>query len=149
MWCVRKDSKLCWSWLAVLMPLILGCVVNTDLIQTDRSQTFACCWQRKALWRNIMAHMTWAGQFTKPRCKKVKNETYGSFVFNTVQRQRLIQSANGSSKPLQNGRHQNIENGNIPVVNQEEENEQDNLSPFSLPGKLPDAYSKKTSELKC
>ncbi|OXB73189.1 UNVERIFIED_CONTAM: hypothetical protein H355_003375 [Colinus virginianus] len=52
------------------------------------------------------------------------------------ERQRLIQSANGSSKPLQNGRHQNIENGNIPVVNQEEENEQDSLSPFSLPGKL-------------
>uniref|UniRef100_A0A663DXE8 Solute carrier family 24 member 4 n=1 Tax=Aquila chrysaetos chrysaetos TaxID=223781 RepID=A0A663DXE8_AQUCH len=51
------------------------------------------------------------------------------------ERQRLIQSANGSSKPLQNGRHENIENGNIPVVNQEEENEQDNLSPFSLPGK--------------
>ncbi|KFW01074.1 Sodium/potassium/calcium exchanger 4, partial [Eurypyga helias] len=58
---------------------------------------------------------------------------YGSFVFDIVQRQRLIQSANGSSKPLQNGRHENIENGNIPVVNQEEENEQDNLSPFSLP----------------
>ncbi|NXW47251.1 NCKX4 protein, partial [Nyctiprogne leucopyga] len=56
-----------------------------------------------------------------------------SFVFDTVQRQRLIQSANGSSKPLQNGRHENIENGNIPVVNQEEESEQDNLSPFSLP----------------
>ncbi|XP_015720798.1 sodium/potassium/calcium exchanger 4 isoform X2 [Coturnix japonica] len=53
------------------------------------------------------------------------------------ERQRLIQSANGSSKPLQNGRHQNIENGNIPVVNQEEESEQDNLSPFSLPeGKM-------------
>lgn len=51
-----------------------------------------------------------------------------------MQRQRLIQSANGSNK-LQNGRHGNIENGNIPVVNQEEENEQDNLSPFSLPGK--------------
>ncbi|KFZ59112.1 Sodium/potassium/calcium exchanger 4, partial [Antrostomus carolinensis] len=59
------------------------------------------------------------------------------FVFDTVQRQRLIQSANGSSKPLQNGRHENIENGNIPVVNQEEESEQDNLSPFSLPdGKM-------------
>ncbi|XP_063189217.1 ras and Rab interactor 3-like [Chroicocephalus ridibundus] len=53
------------------------------------------------------------------------------------ERQRLIQSANGSSKPLQNGRHENIENGNIPAVNQEEENEQDNLSPFSLPdGKM-------------
>ncbi|XP_057269370.1 ras and Rab interactor 3-like [Pezoporus wallicus] len=53
------------------------------------------------------------------------------------ERQRLIQSANGSSKPLQNRRHENIENGNIPVVNQEEENEQDNLSPFSLPdGKM-------------
>ncbi|KFQ70938.1 Sodium/potassium/calcium exchanger 4, partial [Phaethon lepturus] len=51
----------------------------------------------------------------------------------TLQRQRLIQSANGSNKPLQNGRHENIENGNISVVNQEEENEQDSLSPFSLP----------------
>lgn len=37
------------------------------------------------------------------------------------------------------------------MVNQEEENEQDNLSPFSLPGKLyfPDAYGKETRELKC
>ncbi|XP_062433677.1 ras and Rab interactor 3-like [Rhea pennata] len=53
------------------------------------------------------------------------------------ERQRLIQSANGSSKQLQNGKHENIENGNIPVVNQEEENEHDNLSPFSLPdGKM-------------
>ncbi|EOA99889.1 Sodium/potassium/calcium exchanger 4, partial [Anas platyrhynchos] len=73
----------------------------------------------------------------KKRVKKVKNKTYSSFVFYTVQRQRLIQSANGSGKPLQNGRHENIENGNIPVVNQDEESEQDNLSPFSLPdGKM-------------
>ncbi|XP_073923391.1 sodium/potassium/calcium exchanger 4 isoform X2 [Castor canadensis] len=34
------------------------------------------------------------------------------------ERQRLINSANGvSSKPLQNGRHENIENGNVPVEN--------------------------------
>ncbi|KAM4777732.1 sodium/potassium/calcium exchanger 4 isoform 2-T2 [Cyanocitta cristata] len=53
------------------------------------------------------------------------------------ERQRLIQSANGSSKALQNRRQENIENGNIPVGNQEEENEQDNLTPFSLPdGKM-------------
>ncbi|XP_055669936.1 ras and Rab interactor 3 [Falco peregrinus] len=53
------------------------------------------------------------------------------------ERQRLIQSANGSSKPLQNRRHENMENGNIPAVNQEEENEQDSLTPFSLPdGKM-------------
>ncbi|KYO45494.1 hypothetical protein Y1Q_0015153 [Alligator mississippiensis] len=48
------------------------------------------------------------------------------------ERQRLIQSANGTSKPLQNGKHENIENGNIHVENQEE-NEHDNLSPFSIP----------------
>lgn len=53
----------------------------------------------------------------------------------TLQRQRLIQSANGSSKALQNRRQENIENGNIPVGNQEEENEQDSLTPFSVPGK--------------
>lgn len=52
----------------------------------------------------------------------------------SVQRQRLIQSANGTSKPLQNGKHENIENGNIHVENQEE-NEHDNLSPFSIPGR--------------
>ncbi|NXO37696.1 NCKX4 protein, partial [Locustella ochotensis] len=53
------------------------------------------------------------------------------------ERQRLIQSANGSSKALQNRRQENIENGNIPVGNQEEENEQDNLTPFSVPdGKM-------------
>ncbi|XP_064515083.1 sodium/potassium/calcium exchanger 4 [Pseudopipra pipra] len=50
------------------------------------------------------------------------------------ERQRLIQSANGSSKALQNRRQENIENGNIPVGNQEEENEQDTLTPFSVPG---------------
>ncbi|XP_027529491.1 sodium/potassium/calcium exchanger 4 [Neopelma chrysocephalum] len=50
------------------------------------------------------------------------------------ERQRLIQSANGSSKALQNRRQENIENGNIPVGNQEDENEQDTLTPFSVPG---------------
>uniref|UniRef100_A0A8C3XN76 Solute carrier family 24 member 4 n=1 Tax=Chelydra serpentina TaxID=8475 RepID=A0A8C3XN76_CHESE len=43
------------------------------------------------------------------------------------ERQRLIHSANGMSKTLQNGKHENIENGNIIVENQEEENEHDNL----------------------
>ncbi|XP_006133722.2 sodium/potassium/calcium exchanger 4 isoform X1 [Pelodiscus sinensis] len=53
------------------------------------------------------------------------------------ERQRLIHSANGMSKPLQNGKHENIENGNIIVENQEEENEHDNMSPFSAPdGKM-------------
>ncbi|PNI97628.1 SLC24A4 isoform 5 [Pan troglodytes] len=69
------------------------------------------------------------------------------------ERQRLINSANGvSSKPLQNGRHENIENGNVPVENPEdpqqnqeqqpppqppppepEPAEADFLSPFSMP----------------
>ncbi|EMP39871.1 Sodium/potassium/calcium exchanger 4 [Chelonia mydas] len=50
------------------------------------------------------------------------------------ERQRLIHSANGMSKTIQNGKHENIENGNIIVENQEEENEHDNASPFSPPG---------------
>ncbi|KAM9148383.1 sodium/potassium/calcium exchanger 4 [Pangshura tecta] len=51
--------------------------------------------------------------------------------------QRLIHSANGTSKTLQNGKHENIENGNIIVENQEEENEHENTSPFSAPeGKM-------------
>ncbi|XP_026976194.1 sodium/potassium/calcium exchanger 4 isoform X2 [Sagmatias obliquidens] len=65
------------------------------------------------------------------------------------ERQRLINSANGvSSKPLQNGRHESIENGNVPVENPAElqqEREQPPpppepelveaafLSPFSMP----------------
>ncbi|XP_004262396.1 sodium/potassium/calcium exchanger 4 isoform X2 [Orcinus orca] len=65
------------------------------------------------------------------------------------ERQRLISSANGvSSKPLQNGRHESIENGNVPVENPAElqqEREQPLpppepelveaafLSPFSMP----------------
>ncbi|XP_054827755.1 sodium/potassium/calcium exchanger 4 [Eublepharis macularius] len=50
------------------------------------------------------------------------------------ERQRLIHSANG--KVLQNGKHENIENGAIHVDNQEEVNEH-NLSPFSPPeGKM-------------
>ncbi|XP_019660009.1 sodium/potassium/calcium exchanger 4 isoform X2 [Ailuropoda melanoleuca] len=37
------------------------------------------------------------------------------------ERQRLINSANGvNSKPVQNGRHENIENGNVPVENPED-----------------------------
>ncbi|XP_038261806.1 sodium/potassium/calcium exchanger 4 [Dermochelys coriacea] len=53
------------------------------------------------------------------------------------ERQRLIHSTNGMSKTLQNGKHENIENGNIIVENQEEENEHDNASPFSPPdGKM-------------
>ncbi|XP_077179644.1 sodium/potassium/calcium exchanger 4 isoform X2 [Paroedura picta] len=51
------------------------------------------------------------------------------------ERQRLIHSSNG--KVLQNGKHENIENGAIHVDNQEEENEHNNLSPFSPPeGKI-------------
>uniref|UniRef100_A0A8D0HB05 Solute carrier family 24 member 4 n=1 Tax=Sphenodon punctatus TaxID=8508 RepID=A0A8D0HB05_SPHPU len=51
------------------------------------------------------------------------------------ERQRLIQSANG--KLLQNGKHENIENGTIHMENQEEEAEHSNMSPFSLPdGKI-------------
>ncbi|XP_065727329.1 sodium/potassium/calcium exchanger 4 isoform X1 [Phocoena phocoena] len=65
------------------------------------------------------------------------------------ERQRLINSANGvSSKPLQNGRHESLENGNVPVENPAElqqEREQPPpppepelveaalLSPFSMP----------------
>ncbi|XP_048709308.2 sodium/potassium/calcium exchanger 4 isoform X2 [Caretta caretta] len=53
------------------------------------------------------------------------------------ERQRLIHSANGMSKTIQNGKRENIENGNIIVENQEEENEHDNASPFSPPdGKM-------------
>ncbi|XP_061467971.1 sodium/potassium/calcium exchanger 4 isoform X2 [Rhineura floridana] len=47
------------------------------------------------------------------------------------ERQRLIHSANG--KLIQNGKHENIENGAIHVDNQEEENEHIILSPFSPP----------------
>ncbi|XP_054422950.1 sodium/potassium/calcium exchanger 4 [Pteronotus mesoamericanus] len=69
------------------------------------------------------------------------------------ERQRLINSANGvSRKPLQNGRHENIKNGNVPLENPEEpQREQEQpppppppppepepveavfLSPFSVP----------------
>uniref|UniRef100_A0A670HKI4 Solute carrier family 24 member 4 n=1 Tax=Podarcis muralis TaxID=64176 RepID=A0A670HKI4_PODMU len=49
------------------------------------------------------------------------------------ERQRLIHAANG--KLIQNGKHENIENGAIHVDNQEEEHEHINLSPFSPPGK--------------
>lgn len=64
----------------------------------------------------------------------------------------MINSANGvSSKPLQNGRHESIENGNVPVENPAElqqEREQPPpppepelveaafLSPFSMPGEF-------------
>uniref|UniRef100_A0A670HMB1 Solute carrier family 24 member 4 n=1 Tax=Podarcis muralis TaxID=64176 RepID=A0A670HMB1_PODMU len=51
------------------------------------------------------------------------------------ERQRLIHAANG--KLIQNGKHENIENGAIHVDNQEEEHEHINLSPFSPPeGKM-------------
>ncbi|XP_034963104.1 sodium/potassium/calcium exchanger 4 isoform X1 [Zootoca vivipara] len=51
------------------------------------------------------------------------------------ERQRLIHAANG--KLIQNGKHENIENGAIHVDNQEEVHEHINLSPFSPPeGKM-------------
>ncbi|XP_016846390.1 sodium/potassium/calcium exchanger 4 isoform X2 [Anolis carolinensis] len=51
------------------------------------------------------------------------------------ERQRLIHSTNG--KLIQNGKHDNIENGSIPIDNQGEETEHVNLSPFSPPeGKM-------------
>ncbi|KAF7467047.1 Hypothetical predicted protein [Marmota monax] len=70
------------------------------------------------------------------------------------ERQRLISSANSvSSKPLQNGTHENIENGNVPVENPEDPQQDQEqqpppqppppepepvetafLSPFSMPG---------------
>ncbi|XP_004699140.2 sodium/potassium/calcium exchanger 4 [Echinops telfairi] len=65
------------------------------------------------------------------------------------ERQRLINSANGANgKPLQNGRHENMENGNVPTENaeglqQDQEQQQPPppepepeatfLSPFSMP----------------
>lgn len=74
----------------------------------------------------------------------------------STQRQRLINSANGvSRKPLQNGRQENIKNGNVPMDNPEEpQREQEQqppppppppepepveavfLSPFSVPGEF-------------
>uniref|UniRef100_A0A8C8RYS5 Solute carrier family 24 member 4 n=1 Tax=Pelusios castaneus TaxID=367368 RepID=A0A8C8RYS5_9SAUR len=51
------------------------------------------------------------------------------------ERQRLIHSANGMSKPLQNGKHENIENGNLIVENQEERNEHD--KPHTAPPPAP------------
>ncbi|XP_032964915.1 sodium/potassium/calcium exchanger 4 isoform X2 [Rhinolophus ferrumequinum] len=56
------------------------------------------------------------------------------------ERQRLINSANGvSSKPLQNGRHENIENGNVPVDNPEDpQQEQERQPPPPLPPPEPE-----------
>ncbi|XP_062947418.1 sodium/potassium/calcium exchanger 4 isoform X2 [Cynocephalus volans] len=50
------------------------------------------------------------------------------------ERQRLINSANGvSSKPLQNGRHENIENGNVPVENPEDPQQDQEQQPPPQP----------------
>ncbi|XP_032143489.1 sodium/potassium/calcium exchanger 4 isoform X3 [Sapajus apella] len=52
------------------------------------------------------------------------------------ERQRLINSANGvGSKQLQNGRHENIENGNVPVENPEDpqQNQEQQLPPQPPP----------------
>ncbi|XP_011371485.1 sodium/potassium/calcium exchanger 4 [Pteropus vampyrus] len=56
------------------------------------------------------------------------------------ERQRLINSANGmSSKPLQNGRHENIENGNVPVENLEDpQREQEQQPPPAPPPPEPE-----------
>ncbi|XP_077637065.1 sodium/potassium/calcium exchanger 4 [Crocuta crocuta] len=57
------------------------------------------------------------------------------------ERQRLINSANGaSSKPLQNGRHENIENGNVPVENPEDPSrEQEQQAPPPPPPPEPES----------
>ncbi|XP_008819944.1 sodium/potassium/calcium exchanger 4 isoform X1 [Nannospalax galili] len=50
------------------------------------------------------------------------------------ERQRLINSANGvSSKPLQNGRHESIENGNVPVENPEDPQQDQEQQPPPQP----------------
>ncbi|XP_073751900.1 sodium/potassium/calcium exchanger 4 isoform X3 [Callorhinus ursinus] len=50
------------------------------------------------------------------------------------ERQRLINSANGvNSKPLQNGRHENIENGNVPVENPEDPQREQEQQPQPPP----------------
>ncbi|XP_012308562.1 sodium/potassium/calcium exchanger 4 isoform X2 [Aotus nancymaae] len=50
------------------------------------------------------------------------------------ERQRLINSANGvGSKPLQNGRHENIENGNVPVENPEDPQQNQEQQPPPQP----------------
>ncbi|XP_037687962.1 sodium/potassium/calcium exchanger 4 isoform X2 [Choloepus didactylus] len=50
------------------------------------------------------------------------------------ERQRLINSANGvSSKPLQNGRHENIENGNVPLENPEDPQQDQEQQPPPQP----------------
>ncbi|XP_032035906.1 sodium/potassium/calcium exchanger 4 isoform X2 [Hylobates moloch] len=50
------------------------------------------------------------------------------------ERQRLINSANGvGSKPLQNGRHENIENGNVPVENAEDPQQNQEQQPPPQP----------------
>nr|XP_060475730.1 sodium/potassium/calcium exchanger 4 [Panthera onca] len=68
-----------------------------------------------------------------------KEQSHGAILCNmswrltcllSTQRQRLINSANGvSSKPLQNGRHENIENGNVPVENPEDPQRQQEQQP--------------------
>ncbi|XP_004681664.1 PREDICTED: sodium/potassium/calcium exchanger 4 isoform X2 [Condylura cristata] len=57
------------------------------------------------------------------------------------ERQRLINSANGvTSKPLQNGRHENIENGNVPVENPEvPQQEQEQQPPPQPPAPEPES----------
>ncbi|XP_036887213.1 sodium/potassium/calcium exchanger 4 isoform X3 [Sturnira hondurensis] len=56
------------------------------------------------------------------------------------ERQRLINSANGvGRKPLQNGRHENIKNGNIPVENPDDpQREQEQQPPPPLPPPEPE-----------
>ncbi|XP_009004714.3 sodium/potassium/calcium exchanger 4 isoform X3 [Callithrix jacchus] len=50
------------------------------------------------------------------------------------ERQRLINSANGvGSKPLQNGRHENIENGNVPMENPEDPQQNQEQQPPPQP----------------
>ncbi|XP_017402458.1 sodium/potassium/calcium exchanger 4 isoform X3 [Cebus imitator] len=50
------------------------------------------------------------------------------------ERQRLINSANGvGSKQLQNGRHENIENGNVPVENPEDPQQNQEQQPLPQP----------------
>ncbi|ELW55808.1 Sodium/potassium/calcium exchanger 4 [Tupaia chinensis] len=50
------------------------------------------------------------------------------------ERQRLINSANSvSNKPLQNGRHENIENGNVPVENPEDPQQDQEQQPPPQP----------------
>ncbi|MGH0173349.1 UNVERIFIED_CONTAM: hypothetical protein FKN15_078392 [Acipenser sinensis] len=73
-------------------------------------------------------------RFKSPFCVLCPFQNVSRTAGVSSQHQRLVQAANGVDNGDLEGKHDNIENGNVPEDKQGEDDEPDLSSPFSIPG---------------